>query len=98
MKYNNKTQLRRREKTGNANGKMGGLNNGNKGPFPMLSELFSVLTNVNLKCIRVSGTGFDSNTRYIYFYLRVELGGWLSLTIYGNLCISEYLAARSITF
>lgn len=51
------------------------LNNGNKGTFSTISELFSVLTNVNLKCIRVSGPGFDSNTRYIYFYLRVEQGG-----------------------
>lgn len=59
------------------NGKMAGLNNdGNKDP-DALSDLFSLLTNVNLKCIRVSGTGFDSNTRYIYFYLRVELRGLL---------------------
>lgn len=59
---------------------MAGLNNGNKGGSPAarsptISELFSVLTNVNLKCIRVSGPGFDSNTRYIYFYLRAERRG-----------------------
>lgn len=69
--FNNK----KKEKSGN--GKMGGLNKGNKEVGSLsLSELFSVLTNVNLKCSRVSGTGFDSNTRYIYFYLRVELQGW----------------------
>jgi hypothetical protein len=34
MKYNKKTQPWRGEKEGNANGKMGGLNNGNKGTVP----------------------------------------------------------------
>lgn len=37
--------------------------------------LFPYFTYVNLKCIRVSGFRFNSNARYIYFYLRAEPKG-----------------------
>lgn len=61
---------------------MGGLNNGNKDLFPMLSELFSVLTNVNLKCIRVSGPEIRFQYSIHIFLLKGRTWGVGSLSQY----------------
>lgn len=105
--FNNKKK--KKEKSGN--GKMGRLNKGNKEvSFLLLLLLLLFAIRVifrTYECEFKMQQSVRHGIRFQYsihiFLLKGEARGLVAslgffLTIYGNLCISEYLAARSITF